>query len=167
MPSSKTITNPTGVWGLTPDADPTIQYVVNNSGGTLLPGDVVCFTTDVTGVLATTTTTASDVTVLGVVAAQDNPSDSLRTAAAGDTYAAGAIMPVVIKGPARINIAANTVAASAALSTSTAAKVAAVAATAGSVGALQALIGSFIAIALESQAAKDANNTIRCYVNKM
>jgi hypothetical protein len=76
-------------------------------------------------------------------------------------------MPIIIKGPARINIAANTVAAGGNLSSSAVAKVAATAAAAGSVGALQGLVGSFIAIALESQAAKDANNTIRAYISKM
>jgi len=70
----------------------------------------------------------------------------------------------VFFGPARINIAANTVAAGAAVATSAAAKVAAVPGTAGSVGALQALVGSFIAVAQESQAAKDANNTIRAMI---
>lgn len=163
---SKAISNPAGVWGMTADAGTEQEYVevVNNSGATLLPGDVVCFTTDTTGVLITTTTTASDPTVIGVVA----PSDmGLRTVASTETIAAGAVCRVITKGPARINIAANTVAAGANLSTSTAAKVAAKAADAGSVGALQALVGSFIGIALESQAAKDANNTIRAYINKM
>lgn len=166
MPTGKTISNPAGLWGETADADPQYKIVVNNSGGTLLPGDVVCVTTDTTGVLVTTTTTASDVTVLGVVAAQDNPSDSLRTAVATDTYAAGAQMPVIIHGPARINIGANTVAAGGQLASSTAAKVAATPGAAATVAALQALAGSFIGIALESQAAKDANNTIRAFICK-
>lgn len=164
---AKQISNPGGLYGLTADVSPDIVEVVNNSGGTLLPGDVVCFTTDTTGVLVTTTTTASDVTVLGVVAAQDSVSDSLRTAASTDTYASGAVMPVVVRGPARINIAANTVAAGGNLATTTAAKVAGTPAAAASVAALQALVGSFIGIALESQAAKDANNTIRAYIQKM
>ena len=159
------ISNPAGVWGLTANPQPTVIDVVNNSAGTLAPGDVVCFTTDVTGVLATTTTTASDVTVWGVVAAK-TPTDSLNTQS-GVTYAVGAVMPVITQGPARINIAANTVAAGGALATSTAAKVAATPATAGTVGALQALVGSFIGIVYEAQTAKDANNTIRAYINKM
>lgn len=167
MPTGKTISNPAGLWGETADADPIFKMVVNNSGGTLLPGDVVCFTTDTTGVLVTTSAVASDRTVLGVVAAQDDPSDSLRTAAATDTYAAGAQMPVVIEGPARINIAANVVAAGDALATSGVAKVAATPGAAGTVAALQALIGSFIAIALEASGTKDANNTIRAYIKKM
>lgn len=157
----KQITNPGGLYGLAADADPDVKYYVNNSAGTLLPGDLVVFAADVTGVLATTTTTASDVTSLGVVAAQDNPSDSLRTAAAGDTYPVGAVMPVVVKGPARINIAANTVAAGALLGSTTAAKVA------GAVASAAGLIGGFIGIALEAQSAKDANNTIRAYIQKM
>jgi hypothetical protein len=165
----KQISNPGGLYGLTADPNPISIDVVNNSGGTLLPGDLVCFTTDVTGVLATTTTTPSDTSVWGVVAAKV-PSDSLNTQSAtgpGLPYASGAVMPIIIKGPARINIAANTVAAGGNLSSSAVAKVAATAAAAGSVGALQGLVGSFIAIALESQAAKDANNTIRAYISKM
>lgn len=164
MPTSQ-INNPGGVWGLTPNPM-SAEYVdaLNNSGGTLLPGDVVVFSTDTTGSKITTTTTASDPTVLGVVGARV-PSDSLSTQTT-DTYAAGAVVPVIIRGPARINIAANTVTAGAALATSTAAKVAAVPGTAGSVAALQALAGSFIATAYESQAAKDANNTIRAYISK-
>lgn len=166
MPTTAQITNPGGLYGqtATPSAQDVVD-VVNNSAGTLLPGDLVVFAADTTGALATTTTTASDVTVLGVVAAKI-PTNSLSTAATTDTYAIGAVMPVIVRGPARINIAANTVAAGVMVASSTAAKVAAVPATAGSVGALQALVGSFIAVTLESQAAKDSNNTIRCYVCK-
>lgn len=163
---SKVITNPGGLYGQTADAGTEQEYVtvVNNSGGTLLPGDVVCFTTDTGGVNVTTTTTASDPTVLGVVAPNDL---GLRTVGSAETIASGAVMKVITKGPARVNIAANTVAAGAVVATSTAAKVAAVPGTAASVAALQALVGSFIAVALEAQTAKDANSTIRCYVQKM
>lgn len=165
MPSPQ-ITNPKGSYGLAADSSGvTWVEVVNNSGGTLLPGDVVVFAADTTGALATTTTTASDPTVLGVVAAK-TPTDSLNTQASTDTYASGAVMPVIVRGPARINIGANTVAATAALATDSAVKKAAVPGAAASVAALQALAGSWIGIALESQAAKDANNTIRAYINK-
>lgn len=173
----KQIGNPNGSYGLT--ADPQEQVVVdmvNNSGGTLVEGDlVVC--TDVAGINVTTTTSASDTSVIGVVGT-GAPGTSglvsgggagaigsgLAAASSTSTFAAGATMPVVVFGPARVNIAANTVAAKAVLASSAAAKVAAVPATAGSVGALQALVGSFIAVAQESQAAKDANNTIRCII---
>lgn len=153
------IDNPLGAYGQT--ATPgmqVIQWMKNNSGGTLRAGDVVV--SDVTGVLATTTTTASDAAVVGVVGAIAGTLDS------SDTFAANVEMPVVIYGPARINIAANTVAAKASVASSTAAKVAAVPAIAGSVGALQALVGSFVAVALEADSAKDSNNTIRCFVFK-
>jgi hypothetical protein len=119
----KQISNPGGMWGMTADPNADFKMYVNNSGGTLFPGDVVCFTVDVTGVLVTTTTTVNDKTVLGVVSAKA-PSDTLTSQAAGTTYAAGASMPVVIRGPARINVAANTVAAGDLLTTSAAAKVA-------------------------------------------
>lgn len=162
--TTKLIGNPAGNYGLTADGQtPELVDVVNNSGGTLLPGDLVVI--DVTGVLATTTTTASDTTVLGVVVPTDG--QATRTVASTETVASGAVMRVCVGGVARINIAANTVAAGAALASSTAAKVAAVPATAGTVAALQALVGSFIAVALESQAAKDANNTIRAFIKKM
>lgn len=160
---TKSISNPQGLLGGT--ADPDGQLVVNytnNSGGTLTDGDVV-ICSEVTGTLATTTTTASSPHVIGVV----GKGGPLGAAASGDTYASGSVVPVIVQGPARINIAANTVAAGAVLSTSTAAKVAAVAGTAASVAALQALVGTFIAVAREADSAKDAGNTIRCDVRKM
>jgi len=140
-----------------------VAEVVNNSGGTLLPGDVVVMT-DVNGLLVTTTTTAVDMQVKGVVLPVDR---SLRVVGAAETYAAGAVMPVCIFGNARINIGANTVAAGGNLATATVAKTAATPAAAGSVGALQLTIGGFIAVAQESQAAKDANNCIRAHIGKM
>lgn len=161
----KQISNPGGLYGQTADPNPITRDVVNNSGGTLLPGDVVVFAADVTGVLATTTTTVNDKTVLGVVAARV-PSDSLNTQASGGPglpYAAGAVMPVVVNGPARIQIAANAVAAGDLLTTSAVAKVAVLNAGAP---AANAVTGSIIAIALEASGVKDANNTIRAYINK-
>jgi|SRR5215510_6246647 len=158
----KTITNAAGMWGMAADSNPTVRTFVNNSAGTLAPGDVVCFTTDTTGVLCTTTTTVNDKTVLGVVAAK-SPSDSL-TAQPGVTYAVGAQTQVIVQGPARVNIAANTVAAGDLLTTSAAAKVAA---TNAGTPAANAVTGSIIAVALEASAAKDtATNTIRAYLTK-
>jgi hypothetical protein len=173
----KQIGNPAGSYGLT--ADPQEQWVidmVNNSGGTLQEGDmVIC--TDVAGINVTTTTSVSSTQVVGVVGTGAPGTSGLVTgggagaiesglaaASSTNTFASGATMPVVFFGPARVNIAANTVAAGAILSTSAAAKVGAVAAAFGSVALLQAALGSFIAIAQESQAAKDANNTIRCMI---
>lgn len=164
MPTQKAISNPAGLWGLTADTD--AQYVVevvNGSGGTLLPGDVV-IASGVAGTTVTTVAGASSKLVVGVVLPMDR---GLRTVAATETYAAGAVMPVCIAGPARINIAANVVVAGDPLSTSAVAKVAAVAGAAASVAALQALIGSFIGTALEATAAKDANNTILAWIAKM
>lgn len=160
MPGVKQISNPGGAYGYTAQQDAKlVQYMTNNSGGTLRTGDVVV--SAAAGVLATSTTTASDTTVVGVVGPTSDATD------ASDTYASGATnMPVIIYGFARVNIAANTVAAGANLASSTAAKVAAKAADAANVGALQALVGSFLGVALESQAAKDSNNTIRCFIFK-
>ena len=159
------IPNPAGLYGLSGVTAPIFREMVNNSGGTVLPGDVVVFATDTTGVLVTTTTTVNDKTVLGVVAARV-PSDSINTQPAtgpGLPYAAGAVVPVIVNGPARINIAANTVAAGDILTTSAVAKVAA---TNAGAPAANAVTQSLIAIALEAQGAKNANNTIRCYINK-
>lgn len=160
----KQISNPAGNWGLTADTDSqTVVHLTNGSGGTLLPGDVV-IASGVAGVAATTIAGASSKAVIGVVLPVDY---GTRTVASTETYASGALMPVCIAGPARVNIAANAVAAGDPLSTSAVAKVAATAAAAGSVAALQALIGSFFGSALESQAAKDANNTIMAWISKM
>lgn len=162
--SQKTIANPAGSFGLTADTDAqTVVEVVNGSAGTLLPGDVV-IASGVAGTTVTTIASASSKLVVGVVLPTDR---GLRTVASTETYAAGALMPVCILGPARINIAANVVVAGDPLSTSAVAKVAAVAAAAGSVAALQALAGSFIGSALEATAAKDANNTIVAWISKM
>lgn len=161
MPDAQ-ITNPSGAFGQTATASQTIRSYNNNSGGTLLPGDVVVFGVDVTGANCTTTTTVNDKTVLGVVGAK-SPSDSLSTQSAVGTFAAGSSVPIVINGSARINIGANTVAAGDILTTSAVAKVAAVNAGAP---AANAVSGSLIATALEASGAKDVNNTIRAYINK-
>jgi len=151
--SSKTINNPAGVWGASADSmAQEVVYAVNNSGGTLLPGDVVVLT-DVGGSLVTTTTTADHKGVVGVVAPSDG---GTRTVASTETIASGAVMPVVVRGPARVNIGGNTVAALAAIATSTAAKVAAAPGT--------PVAGGILGVALEAQTAKDANNTIRALI---
>ena len=155
------IPNPAGLYGLTGVPQPWAIDLVNNSGGTLLPGDVVVI--DVTGTLANTTTTLNDKTVVGVVGAKA-PSDSINTQSAtgpGLPYAAGAVIPVIVKGPARINVGANTPALDDTLTPSTVAKVAITNATAL---AANTVIESLIAVALET--AKDANNTLRAYINK-
>jgi|SRR5215471_2806326 len=171
MPADKQISNPGGAYGLT--ADPAGQVVVdcvNGSGGTLVEGDVVVCT-DVNGVSVTTTTSANDTSVVGVVGsgAQTAPAlgvtggagaigSFLAAASNTATFASGATMPVVVAGPARVNIGANTVAAKAVLTTFTSAK------QAQTVAAAVGQIGAVIGQALESQAAKDANNTIRCWI---
>lgn len=160
--TNKTITNPGGLWGATGDTDPEVKWYLNNSGGTLHAGDLVVVAADTTGTKATTTTTASDVTVLGVVAPADPSSLDVDATA----YASGATMPVIVKGPARIQIGANTVAAGGQLASTTTAKQAGTPGAAATVGALQALLGSFIGVALEAQTAKDANNCIRAYIQR-
>lgn len=137
-----------------------VQDVVNNSGATRTYGDVVVI--DANGVNATTTTTANDKTVIGVVG-QTGQGTVGATTGDGSTYIAGRVMPVITRGIARINIGANTVASGDVLTTTT---------TAGQAGtnagapAANAVVGSLIAIALEASGAKDANNTIRAWIQK-
>ncbi len=151
------IYNPAGVFGQTAtSADPVIVWMVNGSGGSLRTGDVVILATavagGVNGTTVTTTTTADDKRVVGVVGESANSNSS----SSAETFAASANLPVVVSGPARINIAAGTPAVGDAMATSTTAKVA--------VDPATPVAGSIVAIALETDAAKDANNTIRCWV---
>lgn len=164
MPAGKTISNPAGVWG---DAgyladDQIVVEMVNGSAGTLLPGDVVIVKTTLGGT-ANTTTAALDKDVTGVVLPKDR---GVRTVGSSETYAVGAVMPVCVFGVARINIAANTVADKALLTTSAAAKVAATATPVSTVAELVAVWGAVIAVALEADSAKDANNTILAKIGK-
>lgn len=137
-----------------------VQDVVNNSGATRTYGDVVVI--DANGVNATTTTSANDKTVIGVVG-QTGQGTVGATTGDGSTYAAGRVMPVITRGIARINIGANTVASGDVLTSSTSAGVAA---TNAGAPAANAVVGSLIAIALEASGAKDANNTIRAWIQK-
>ena len=171
MPYDKQISNPAGLYGLT--ADPNNQIIIemiNNSGGTLIEGDVVVCT-DVNGLNATTTTAAQDTSVIGVVGpgAQLAPAlgsaggmgaigSGLAAAANTSTYPNLSVIPVVIFGAARVNIGANTVAAKAVLTSFTSAK------QAQTIAAAVGQIGAVIGQALESQAAKDTSNTIRCFL---
>jgi len=161
MALPKSIANPGGLYGLTADTDDQeVIEIVNNTAGTLLPGDLVMFTTDLTGINAVTTAVANDFTVLGVVMPTDR---SLRTVLTTDTYAAGAVMPVCVRGHARINIGANTIAAGDRLTSSGTAKIAQT----NTATTVLTAVGSLIGIALEADSAKDARNTIRAYIQKM
>lgn len=156
MPSSQ-LGNPAGATGGTATSDSIeVTHYVNSSGGTLAVGDVV-IASGVSGLACTTTTSAKSKKVLGVVAEPAGGPPGAATS--GTTYASGAVIPVVTKGVARINIAANTIADAAILGTSTAAKVADTAGT--------PLPGDVIAVALEADSAKDANNTIRAIIGKL
>ncbi len=168
MPA-KFITPPLAVWGDVSSgvAEQLLLQCFNNSSGSLAHGDVVVVDNSagqmptapggITGAI-TTTTSASDLKVLGPISMTGDPNTN------GDTEAVGNTCFVCVHGVARVQIAGNTVAAGGNLATSGTAKVAATPGTAGSVAALQALIPSFFAAALESQAGKDAYNTIRCLV---
>jgi hypothetical protein len=156
------IPNPAGSLGALVATSGTQRVVdmVNNSGATRTYGDVVVV--DATGTLATTTTTANDKKVIGVVG-QTGQGSVGATQGDGSTFAANAVMPVIVEGIARINIGANTVAVNDLLTTTT---TAAVAGTNAGAPAANAVIGSICAVALEANGAKDTNNTIRAYVMK-
>lgn len=157
----RTIDNPQGAFGQTATSTgQVVKWMKNNSGGSLTTGDVVI--TDATGTLATTTTSASNKLAIGVV----GWSTYSGLGDTKETFAAGVTIPVIIYGPARVNIAANTVAAGGNLASSAAAKVAATPANGADAAAVQALIGSFIGVACEADGAKDSGNTIRCFITK-
>lgn len=151
MPSTQ-IANPGGAFGNTASGSQELVELINNSGTTRTDGDLVVV--DVTGTLATTTTTANVKTVIGVVSSFG----STATASAA-AIASGKPMMVAVGGVARINIAANTIAVGDILCASTAAGVA--------VTNNSATVGQAIAIALEADSAKDANNTVRALIKKM
>ena len=124
--------------------------VVNNAATTLTHGDVVVV--DVTGRLVTTTTTANDPTVLGVISTTgDTTTDAVA-------IPIGAPCWVCTGGVARVQIGTQTVAALGVMGSFTTAKQADDTAT---------VIGTGFGIALEASAAKDVNNTIRCIIDKV
>lgn len=156
MPTAQ-LGNPAGTSGGTAVSDDyVVAHYVNASGASLAVGDVV-IASGTAGTDCTTTTTAKNKKVLGVVAEPSGGPPGSATS--GQTYAASAVVPVLVKGTGRINIGANTIADAAILGTSTTAKVADTAGT--------PLPGDVIAVALETQAAKDANNTIRAIIGKL
>lgn len=128
--------------------------MINNSGAIRTVGDVV-ITLD--GVNALTTTTLNDKAVIGVVA----PSPSGGTATTSQTFAIGALMPVVVRGSARVNVGANTPAARDLLTPDTTAGTAITNATALGVNAV---IGSILGVCLV--ATKDANNCLLAWICK-
>lgn len=157
MPDAQVI-NPSGVWGYAPTINPTVKWFINGSGAARKPGDLVVMRGFTDGATVTTSTTVSDTTIVAVVAAP-GPSDSLTTQGTTISFAAGQDMPCIVEGPARVNVGANTPAVGDLIGTSAVAG-------AGNTVATPTP-GQAIAVALEAGAAKDANNTIRCYVTKV
>jgi hypothetical protein len=98
------------------------------------------------------------------VVAQKTQGQVGATAGDGSTYVAGAVMPVVLRGIARINIGTTTVAASDLLTT---AGTAGVAATNAGDPTANAVLGSIIGVALEANSTTDSNSTIRAYISKV
>lgn len=156
MPDTRMISNAAGVWGQTSQADQVILMMTNTSGATRTTGDIVIVdTANLATHGVTTTTGGGNVLVVGVVSAFGDDFSGLAT------FANGAPMPVCISGTARVNIGAIAFVAGDFVTTGATAGVAGRTAAAGLVAAT---IGFSIGIALEAAAAKDANNTIRCYI---
>ena len=134
----------------------------NNSGVALQYGTVLV--TDVTGLNATTSTTAHDNTIIGVVSEFGCITVSIAGTPTPAVPIGGSII-VQHRGIARVNIGANAVAANATLEQSATAGQAQVITAATTVtvnvqGTLGA-VGSILGTALEANAAKDTFNTIR------
>jgi hypothetical protein len=150
---NKQISNPAGVWGAAADTDFQLAFTaVNAAAGTLLPGDVVILS-GTAGTSITTTTTDDNKLVAGVVLPEEG---GTRTVASTETVAVGGNCDVCCLGVARVNIGAGSVAAGDILTTSTTAKVA--------VADNTATAGEVLGIALQADAAKDANNTILAFI---
>jgi len=174
----KQISNPGGLYGLAADFnDGEVMTMINGSGGTVKVGDLVIIRVASAAPAAaygtpvfTTSTTANDQKVIGVVAGQayqapDSGGSSLSPTFGIDptVYAANAEVPIQWRGVARVNIAANTVAAGDPLVQSGVVKVAQTnTATITGAATNNTFWGSVFAIALEANTAKETtNNTIR------
>lgn len=158
------IQNPSGFYGLPAQINPTAKWFTNGSATARKPGDVVVMSrTDFTGTVVTIATALNDVLVVGIVA-PTIPTDSMNTQPSTMSYAVGQDLPVLVEGCSRVNIGAATVAAGDLLTT---AATLGTAVTNAGAPAANAVLGSIIAVAIEASGAKDANNTIRCYVTKL
>jgi hypothetical protein len=155
MASIRTISNEGGAFGQNgsgaaiPGNDQLLIEVVNGAAVALVHGDVVVWKTPFDGCTVTTTTTANDRLLAGVVSATGDSSTDATS------YAVGAQLRICVKGVARVNVGATAPAANDCLTTHTTAKQGttnAVAPTANNV------LGSFVGNAL--LATKDANNCL-------
>jgi hypothetical protein len=162
----RTLSNPAGVWGLPANAEQQVMECVNTSGGTLQHGDVVVIDNSagqmpaapgsISGAV-TTTTTAKDPKVLGVVTVTGDCSTSAAT------VPVGGVCMVVIFGVARVQIGAGAAPLGSFLQSAAVAKQAAGVAS-GSIALTDS--GTIFGVALEAAAAKDANNTIRALIRQ-
>lgn len=174
MPA-KFLTPPLPIWGLANAgvAEQLLLQGFNNSGGTLKHGDVVIVDTSVgqmpavvagaqnaiTGAM-TTTAVAKNNFVLGPVSISGDAGTNSALVAAGATIFA------CVGGVARVNVTgAAVVAGGGANPAGSQLQTAAVVKQALQNGVVAAGdIGSIFAIALEAQAAADANTTVRCLI---
>jgi hypothetical protein len=168
MPLPQGIANPKGAFGLALAGtliggqiamtnDILTIELTNTTANALQYGTVVTFS-DATGLNGGTTATANSLTVAGVIAQYGCNMISI----AGTPTPAippGGNMMVIVRGVARVNIAANTVAANDVLASSTAAGVAVT-----NNALTAATVNAAVAIALEASGAKDGFNTVRARV---
>lgn len=163
MARSKQIANPAGLYGLTADTD--TQVIIEAVVGTtaaINAGDAVAI--DVTGCIIAYTSFASANTatdIIGVVGWQNDGAVGLDTTTTRPTFAVGSVVPVIVRGVARVAI--STVAAIAKgdiLANSTVAGKLATSTT--------SQLGTVVAIALESSTAAGSSLvSIRAIVGKM
>lgn len=137
-----------------------IECVVSGLGATLFHGDIVIYE-QATGLLAAggaqlnvvNTATPKSPLVVGVISITGDPTTSSAS------VAPGGLVQVCIGGVARMNIGAQACAAGSLMQTSAVTRQAL-----GNAAPAAADIGTIIGVALEAAAAKDANNTIRCFI---
>lgn len=112
MPSGKQISNPGGLFGQTADTDTQIiAHFYNSTAAALSAGDIVAATAAGTIVGYTTMTTAQTATnIIGVVSYGDDGAVGVDSTTTRPSYAVSAVVPVVLRGVALINIGANTIA---------------------------------------------------------
>jgi hypothetical protein len=165
MPQPQGIANPKGAYGLATAGtniggqivmtnDILVIELVNSTAGPLQYGTVVTFS-DATGLNGGTSATANALTVAGVIS-QYGTQPITIAGVPTPAIAPGGAMLVVVRGVARVNIAAGTVAVGDVLANSA---TAGVAATNNALTA--ATVNAAVAIALEASGAKDSFNTVR------
>ena len=162
MARGKQISNPGGLFGQTADTDSqTVTYYVNAATAAMLGGDAVGVTTAGTyGVSVGHSTGVDSAFMLGIVSMQDdgNVGTDTTTSQRGNSYAVGALVPVVVQGIARVWVSSFTIARGAVLSASS---------IAGAVDTTTSVLpGVAVATDLETSTEDGSNDTIRAIIGR-